>query len=86
MSADVETSLPAFFPAPAPVPMLVPVPPAPAPGGGGGVAEALPFVAASDCALFFLRAMSPKALVYGQLIRPVGPLELGRGFRRRRYR
>jgi hypothetical protein len=60
MSADVEASLPAFFAAPAPAPA--------APAADG----APPLAVASDCALFFLRAMSPRCLVSGQLIRPVG--------------
>lgn len=47
MSADVEGSLAAFFAAPVPFAE-----------GGGGVDEALPLVASSACALFFLRAMS----------------------------
>lgn len=59
MSAEVEASLPAFFA----VPVLPPAAAVAAAGAaeGGGVDEALPLVAASDCALFFLRAMSPNA-------------------------
>ena len=59
MSAEVEASLPAFFA----VPALPPAAAVTAAGaaGGSGVDVALPLVAASDCALFFLRAMSPNA-------------------------
>lgn len=47
MSADVEGSLAAFFPAAA-LPLDV----------GGGVPEALPLVAPSACVLFFFFAIS----------------------------
>lgn len=60
MSAEVEASLPAFFAVPA-LPPAAPAGAAAGAAGGGGVDEALPLVAASDCALFFLRAMSPNA-------------------------
>jgi hypothetical protein len=45
MSADVEGSLAAFFPAALPF------------TAGGGVLEALPLGPASACALFFLRVI-----------------------------
>jgi hypothetical protein len=50
MSADDDGSDAAFFTA------VVPL------AGGGGVVDALPFAAPSVCALFFLRAMSYRAV------------------------